>query len=182
MLEDDRRQTREAFMRAIGKQIGSKPEPTPEAKATANVPGWFDPTKGKAVPFAQGDEVIKSTATWASGFMRAGAAKAAELGKGGIVSYRVPHEQTDRMHVGRIVETDEDKATVEIQEHLPDEEGQWHPVPTRHWVGHRDVHQIHSRFPDLEGGDEPDDDADDSEKVSASIRQSFGRFYMAWNE
>jgi hypothetical protein len=135
------------FCRAMGKPVPVSHEPgtpapelqrataaqKPQAKAAEQATGYFDRATGRVLPFTdEMRETRKVTAKGAGNFMRACASSTVrDLRSKDIVSYVVPHEESDKIHVGRIVDADPHSATVEIQEHQPsaDREG-WTPVGT----------------------------------------------------
>jgi hypothetical protein len=146
---------------------------------TDKVPGYFNPQTLKVTAFASDHNQVRgSAATWMSGLMRScAAAKVRELRSRDIVSYHVSHEAPDRLHIGRVVNADKDNATVEIQEHLVSDKGEYVPVNTRHTVSWTDVQNKFKAFPDVQPADDEDDE--DPEKTTAAVRDSFKAYFFS---
>jgi hypothetical protein len=163
-----------AFCRAMG-----EPEKATAAKAAKqpDKPASFNAFTQKATAAASDSGQVKaSTAAWAGGLMRSCAsAKVRDLRNKDIVSYHVSHESPDRLHIGRVVDADKGSATVEIQEHVVSDKGEYVPVNTRHTVSWTDVQNKFNEWPE-QRTDEDDEDAEgvyDEAKARASFRAYF---------
>jgi hypothetical protein len=173
------------FCRATGKPepVAHEPgTPAPQpSKATAaqkpNKPGVqpegiYNRATGKVTPVTdEMKDTRKVTAKWAGHLMRSCAkSKVRDLKAKDIVSFVVPHMQDDTIHVGRVTDVDRDGARLEVQEHVQSEDGEWVPVNTKHTLDWSDVQQKHTKFPDLEAGDDAENE---EEQVRANFREYF---------
>jgi hypothetical protein len=143
-------------------------------KQNAGTPAYFDHVHLKVKAYREDHEHEQTSASfskWAGGLMRSCAtSKVKDLKPRDVVSFKVPHEQTDVEHVGTIVDTDPHAATVTIQEHVPSDDGTgWTRTGTTHVVRYSDVTDRHTNF--LESEDS--DDTDETEQVKAAFHDYF---------